>query len=137
MRSATVLTLLLLSGCTFVDVRETTWDATQDPRAKDVAGRCFELLRDAVVYSAGEQTRWLAVPNDRQTSSSDGDGRIVPKGSRLVIASVSATHYPQVGTTLKPYARIDGELVAAGQLFYFQAGSDPLRPREDDIARCD
>jgi hypothetical protein len=135
-----------LSACTFLDVRNITWDATRDKRAASVAGRCFETRVDLRIYSApdkpGPDLTWLVV--DQLVANTAGDrpdAPLVPKGSRFVIEFVRATHYPQVGTSLMPFARLDADrdhgLIQASHVFVYQTGDDPLLPLDKYLRSCD
>jgi hypothetical protein len=139
-------TTFALSACTFLDVRNISWDATRDKRAAAVAGHCFESRVDLRIYSApdkpGQDLTWLVV--DQQVAGQAGerpDAPLLPKGSRFFIEFVRATHYPQVGTSLMPFARLDADhdlgLVQASHVFQHQSEGDPLVPLDAYLRSCD
>ncbi len=129
------VSLLLLVGCSTGTYYS---DATQRWKAPQIVGQCYRLRVDATVNhreSALELRHskkgvltydgWIRCQMGECTSdgknADPGTQFLLPKGSRIHVETVLAGHYPNVGISLDPYARLDPEfgslLIDAEDLF--------------------
>ena len=125
----------LLSGCTFLDVREFSWDATGDKLFANVVGHCFALKRNGQVMR-NDSDAWLAV--DREDHKEPFDSKapfFVVKGTQFRVTQVIRTRHPQVGTFGEIYAAIDGLNVDVSRVFAQQYSNHPFEPLAAE--RCD
>ena len=132
--AARYASLAVLGGCTFLDVREFSWDATDDKLFANVVGHCFALKHDGRVMQ-DDSDAWLAIDvKDKELFDSNAP-LFVARGTQFKVTQVIRTHHPQVGTFGATFAVIDGLTVDVSRVFTQQYGDHPF----DILAaeRCD
>ena len=126
---------MLLSGCTFLDVRTYSWDATGDKLFANVVGHCFALKRNGQVMR-NDSDAWLVVDNENDKDPFDSKAPFfIAKGTQFRVTQVIRTRHPQVGTFGGIYSAIDGLTVDVSRVFAQQYGNHPFEPLA--VERCD
>lgn len=146
-----VLPCLLLTGC----LPPAGWSAegysvdnSRSADGRQIVGHCYRLLVDANVYPSPQRIDlrgggeadvygYLAVVDDRFATSRPATPANLPKGSTIVVER-SVLWRNVEDSSMRPFVRIDGNLIDAKRLF--QDGAGPtfrMRAVDGLIEPCD